>query len=147
MIILFEYWRSCWWLVIRRRSILNFILLEDISFFICDLGICWLSWSRIYSVPHDWFLLLQIFNYRDRVIVWVISLISVTILYVRSFMTSYWLTWLISDLGRGYVDAFENSSWLYILPELFYSCMHVITHLEYHDLLKKLDWLYLTSIW
>jgi len=60
-------------------------------------------------------------------------------------MTSYWSTWLIGDLEGGYVDDFEDLSWLYTLPGLFYSYLHVITHSEYYDLPEKLDWLYMTS--
>ena len=37
-------------------------------------------------------------------------------------------------LGLGYIDDFEDLSWLNILPGLFYSCQQVITYFEYHDL-------------
>jgi len=50
-------------------------------------------------------------------------------------------------LGLRYIDDFENPSWLNILPGLFYSCQQVITYSEYHDLPKKLEWLYLASTW
>ena len=40
-------------------------------------------------------------------------------------------------LGLGYIDDFEDLSWLNILPGLFYSCQQVITYSEYHDLSKK----------
>ena len=116
LIILFEYWWSCW-LIIRHRGILDSILLEDVSFFICDLGICCFSWSRGYIqcfIIGSW--LLQLFSYRDRVIMRVISSISVIIFYIQSFMASYWLTWFIGGLEGGYVDYFEDLSWLYILP-------------------------------
>jgi len=42
-------------------------------------------------------------------------------------------------LGLEYIDYFEDLSGLYTLPELFYSCLHVIAHLEYHDLPEKLN--------
>ena len=93
--------------------------------------------------------------------------ISVTILHVRSFMTaidqfsyrkrvimndfidigdyitclefydSYWSIWFIDDLEDGYIDDFEDMSWLYTLPRLFYSWQLVITHPEYLDLPEK----------
>ena len=50
-------------------------------------------------------------------------------------------------LGLGYVDDFEDLSWLNILLELFYSCQQVITYSEYHDLPEELDWLYMIFTW
>ena len=46
-------------------------------------------------------------------------------------------------LGLGYIDDFEYLSWLNILFGLFYSCQHVITYSEYHDLPEEIDWLYM----
>jgi len=43
-------------------------------------------------------------------------------------------------LGLGYIDDFEDLSWLNILPGLFNSCQQVITYSEYHDLPEELDW-------
>jgi len=54
---------------------------------------------------------------------------------------------LLMTLEDGYIDNFEDMSWLYTLPELFYSWQQVITHPEYLDLPEKLNWLYLLSIW
>jgi len=45
-------------------------------------------------------------------------------LYVRTGI--YWLLW--------------GSELIVSLSGLFYSCQHVITHPEYHDLPVKLDW-------
>jgi len=42
-------------------------------------------------------------------------------------------------LGLGYIDDFEDLSWLNILSGLFYSCQQVITYPEYHDLPEELD--------
>jgi len=58
------------------------LIFENIPFFICDLGICCFSWSGGYI---QYFmtgsLLFQLFGYRDRVIVRMISLMSMTTLY------------------------------------------------------------------
>ena len=46
----------------------------------------------------------------DRVIMGMISLISVTILYVRSFMTAIDRSDLLMTLEDGYIDDFEDMS-------------------------------------
>jgi len=71
-------------LIIRRRGILDFILLEDVLLFI-HFGIRWPSWSWGYIFSVSW-LVLDYFSFRDRMRV--ISVILVTILYVRSFMVA-----------------------------------------------------------
>jgi len=58
------------------------------------------------------------------------------------FYGSYWSIWFIDDLEDGYIDDFEDMSWLYTLLGLL-----VITHPKYLDLLEKLDRLYLVSTW
>ena len=50
-------------------------------------------------------------------------------------------------LRLGYINDFEDLSWLNILLGLFYSCQQAITYSEYHDLPKELDWLYMTFTW
>jgi len=50
-------------------------------------------------------------------------------------------------LGLGYIDDFEDLSWLNILPGLFNSCQQVITYFEYPNLSEELDWLYMTFTW
>ena len=44
-------------------------------------------------------------------------------------------------LMLGYIEDFEDLSWLNILPGISYSCQQVITYCEYHDLPEELDWL------
>jgi len=41
-------------------------------------------------------------------------------------------------LGLEYIDNFEDFADCILLPRLFYSCLHVIIHLEYNDLLGDL---------
>jgi len=98
-------------LIIRRRGVLNSILLEDVLLFI-HFSICWPSWSRGYIVIVSW-LGLDYFSYSviEIELLWEwFSLILVMILPVQSFMASYWSTWLIGDLEGGHVDDFEYLS-------------------------------------
>ena len=57
---------------------------EDIPFFNCELDShCWSRGYIYYFMIGSW-----LFSYGDRVIMRMISLISVTILHVRSFMAA-----------------------------------------------------------
>ena len=49
----------------------------------------------------------------------------------------------VGDLESEYVDDFENLSWWYTLPGLYYSCLHVITHSEHQDI----TWLIIYDIY
>ena len=109
------------------------------------LSICNFSWSQgyiQYFMVGSWLLQLWRYSYYESDFIDISDYI-----YIRSFMESYWSTWLIGDLEGGYVDEFEDLSWLYTLPGLFFSFKHVITHTEYHDLPEKVDWLYLAFTW
>jgi len=72
-------------LIIRRKAILNFMLLEDVLFFNCELTIH--CWSRRYIqcfMIGSW--LLQLLGYRGWFIMIVISWISLLI-YIQSLIT------------------------------------------------------------
>ena len=86
-------------------------------------------------------LVLDYFSYRDRVIM--NDFIDIGDYITRSDVYDcYWSIWFIDDLEDGYIDDFEDMSWLYTLLGLL-----VITHPKYLDLLEKLDRLYLVSTW
>ena len=72
--------------LIRCRDDWDVMLIEDVIFFSYDLDYGWINLiliSRIYILLHDWFLTISV---METELLWMISLISVTILHVRSFM-------------------------------------------------------------
>ena len=123
------------YLIIRHRVILDSILLEDIPFFICDFTFFVLVGHE--DIFNTSWLGLGYFSYSiiERVVLRVISLISV-IIYIQ-FDSIYWSTWLIGNLeDQSRLIGWEN--WLHGVLDLWFT---VLDYLDDGFSTRYLQWL------